>query len=85
MEINDRMHGFTVNSIREVKEIGGKLVEMTHDATGARLVWADNGDENKLFSVDFRTLRLRQISCEGAFRRTSQDLDEHLPQCDDLP
>ena len=56
MEINDRMHGFTVNSIREVKEIGGKLVEMTHDATGARLVWADNGDENKLFSVGFRTL-----------------------------
>ena len=56
MTVNDRMHGFTVTDIREIKEIGGRLVEMEHDATGARLVWADNGDENKLFSVGFRTL-----------------------------
>ena len=56
MTVNDIMHGFTVTNIREIKEIGGRLVEMEHDATGARLVWADNGDENKLFSVGFRTL-----------------------------
>ncbi len=56
MTINDRIHGFTVTHIREIKEIGGRLVEMEHDVTGARLVWADNGDENKLFSVGFRTL-----------------------------
>ncbi len=56
MNVNDRIHGFTVTNIREIKEIGGRLVEMEHDATGARLVWADNGDENKLFSVGFRTL-----------------------------
>ena len=56
MNVNDRMHGFTVTNIRKIKEIGGKLVEMVHDVTGARLVWADNGDENKLFSVGFRTL-----------------------------
>ena len=56
MIVNDRMHGFTVTNIREIKEIGGRLVEMEHDRTGARLVWADNGDENKLFSVGFRTL-----------------------------
>ncbi len=56
MNVNDKMHGFTVKNIRDIKEIGGRLVEMEHDATGARLVWADNGDENKLFSVGFRTL-----------------------------
>ncbi|MBQ6438764.1 MAG: insulinase family protein [Mogibacterium sp.] len=56
MTINDRMHGFTVTNIRDIKELGGRLVEMEHDVTGARLVWADNGDENKLFSVGFRTL-----------------------------
>lgn len=56
MEINDKLHGFTVTDIREIKEIGGRLVEMSHDSTGAKLVWADNGDENKLFSVGFRTL-----------------------------
>ena len=56
MKVNDRMHGFTVTNIREIKEIGGRLIEMRHDATGAGLVWTDNGDENKLFSVGFRTL-----------------------------
>ena len=56
MQINDKIHGFTVTNIREIREIGGRLVEMVHDVTGAKLVWADNGDENKLFSVGFRTL-----------------------------
>ena len=56
MNLNDKMHGFTMTNIREIKELGGRLVEMEHDTTGARLVWADNGDENKLFSVGFRTL-----------------------------
>ena len=28
MTINDKMHGFTVTNIREIKEIGGRLVEM---------------------------------------------------------
>ena len=56
MEIKDKLHGFTVTDIREIKEIGGRLVEMVHDSTGAKLVWADNGDENKLFSVGFKTL-----------------------------
>ena len=56
MNINDKLHGFTVTNIRDIREIGGRLVEMVHDATGARLVWADNGEENKLFSVGFRTL-----------------------------
>ena len=56
MNINDRLHGFTVTNIREIREIGGRLVEMVHDVTGARLVWVDNGNENKLFSVGFRTI-----------------------------
>lgn len=56
MKINDKIHGFTVTNIRDVREIGGKLVEMVHDVTGAGLVWADNGEENKHFSVGFRTL-----------------------------
>ena len=56
VNVNDRIHGFTVTDIRDIKEIGGRLVEMEHDATGAKLAWADNGDENKLFSVGFKTL-----------------------------
>ena len=56
MKEHDKLHGFTVTRVREIAEIEGSLVEMVHDKTGARLVWADNGEENKLFSVGFRTL-----------------------------
>ncbi len=56
LKINDKLHGFTVTNVREFDGFDGQLVEMVHDRTGAGLVWADNGDENKLFSVGFRTL-----------------------------
>lgn len=48
--------GFTVNRIRKSDEINGTLYEMSHDKTGAELCWLDNGDQNKLFSVAFKTL-----------------------------
>ncbi len=56
LNVNDKIHGFTVTRIRPVEEFEGDLVEMTHDKTGAGLVWARSTEENKLFSVGFRTL-----------------------------
>lgn len=56
MNVNEKINGFTVTRIRDIAEIEGQLVEMIHDGTGARLVWADNKAENKLFSVGFKTL-----------------------------
>lgn len=51
-----KMFGFTVNRIRKNDEINGTLYEMSHDKTGAELCWLDNGEQNKLFSVAFKTL-----------------------------
>lgn len=56
MQINDKIHGFTVNRIQAADEIGCQLVEMSHDKTGARLVWLKNDGENKLFSIAFKTI-----------------------------
>lgn len=56
LKVNDKLHGFTVTRIREIGEFEGQLIEMTHDRTGAGLVWAKSSEENKLFSVGFRTL-----------------------------
>ncbi len=50
------LHGFTVTRVREVAELNANLVEMTHDKTAASLVWVDNGETNKLFSIAFKTL-----------------------------
>ena len=51
-----KLHGFTVDRVREVAELGGSFVEMTHDKTKAQLCWMDNGEINKLFCIGFKTL-----------------------------
>lgn len=56
MNITTKICGFTVNRIRKIDEINGTLYEMVHDKTEAELCWLDNGEQNKLFSVAFKTL-----------------------------
>ena len=56
LETGTKLHGFTVDRIRRVEELSATLVEMTHDKTGAALCWMDNGEDNKLFCIGFKTL-----------------------------
>lgn len=55
MNINDTIHGFKVTRIAPAPDCGSELIEMSHEKTGARLVWLKNDGENKLFSIAFRT------------------------------
>ena len=54
-EQNRQYAGFTVRAIRESTELHGRTILMEHDATGAGLFWVDNGAENMVFSITFRT------------------------------
>ncbi len=56
MKINDIISGFRVVSARESRELGGTLWELIHEKTAAPLYWLDNGAENKVFSVAFKTV-----------------------------
>ena len=56
MKVNDLVHGFRVLRVREFEELGGRLWEMEHEKTGAKLCWLDRPDENKAFSIAFKTL-----------------------------
>lgn len=56
MHIQDTLHGFIVTRVRPLAELNGTLVEMRHQKTGAQLCWLDRPDENKTFSVAFKTL-----------------------------
>lgn len=49
-------HGFVVDRVRESEELRGRMVEMHHEKTGAQLAWLDNGENNKLFCIAFKTL-----------------------------
>lgn len=56
MNLNDIIHGFKIERIRESAELKGTLYEMRHIKTGAELAFLDNKEDNKLFSVAFKTL-----------------------------
>ena len=56
MTTGEKLHGFTADRIRPAGENGAQLIEMHHDKTGARLAWMKNGEENKLFSIAFKTI-----------------------------
>ena len=50
------LHGFRVTNVRHSDELGGYITEMCYEKTGTELCWINNGAENKLFSVAFKTL-----------------------------
>lgn len=56
MKINDRLHGFVVTREVDVPDVSGRLFEMTHEGSGASLIYLDRDDENKTFAIGFRTL-----------------------------
>lgn len=55
MKVGDIRHGFEVKRVREVSELEGTMYEMEHIKSGAKLIWMKNEEENKLFSIAFRT------------------------------
>lgn len=55
MEIKNTICGFRPLSTQELPELEGRLHEMEHIKSGARLVWLDRDDENKTFGIGFRT------------------------------
>ncbi|MBR0385216.1 MAG: insulinase family protein [Erysipelotrichaceae bacterium] len=55
MKINDLNHGFRVINVRHIDEIKADMYEMVHEKTSARTIWLKRDDENKTFSIAFKT------------------------------
>lgn len=55
MQINNIYNGFTLVDEQEVKEINSIGKMFIHNKTGARLLYLQNDDDNKVFSIGFRT------------------------------
>ncbi len=56
MKQNDMIHGFRVLRVRALSEVGGTLYEMEYEKNGARLCYLARPDENKTFSIAFKTV-----------------------------
>ena len=55
MKIDDVIHGFRRIRSEEVKETEGTAHTFVHEKTGARLFFLETADDNKVFSISFRT------------------------------
>ena len=55
MKINDILHGFRLIRSEEIKEVDGTGHSFVHEKTGARLFFLETADDNKVFSISFRT------------------------------
>ena len=56
MQINETTYGFKVKAKTEIEEIKATLFECEHIKSGARLFFLDREDENKTFSITFKTI-----------------------------
>ncbi len=49
-------HGFKVQTMTELPEVGGWLWQLEYAKNGALVAWLERADENKTFGIAFRTL-----------------------------
>ena len=52
---NEILHGFRLLKQQTVPEIDAKAYAFVHEKSGARLFFLENDDDNKVFSISFRT------------------------------
>lgn len=55
LEIGKIYHGFKLEAIKKIKEIHATANLFYHEKSGARLLFMENKDDNKVFSITFRT------------------------------
>ena len=54
--VDQIIHGFRTVSAQRSDEMNCMTYSFIHEKTGARVFWLDNHEENKVFSIAFRTL-----------------------------
>lgn len=54
-QIPSHIHGFSVVSCEKLPEIDGWAWVLKHDASGARMLYLQNDDNNKAFAIGFKT------------------------------
>ncbi|WP_196594538.1 insulinase family protein [Pectinatus sottacetonis] len=55
LENNKIYHGFKLLKQSHIKELSTDSYQFLHEKSGARLLYLDNDDDNKVFSITFRT------------------------------
>ena len=56
MKIGDKLYGFAVTEERYVDELSANVYTLVYEGCGARLTYVAREDDNKTFSITFKTL-----------------------------
>ena len=63
LEVNKVYSGFIVKHAEYVEEVQSEAYLMEHEKSGARLLYLGNSDDNKVFSISFRTRLMMIPAC----------------------
>lgn len=55
LQLNEIYANFKLIKITDIPEIGNRAYEFIHELSGAKLLYLENEDDNKVFSISFRT------------------------------
>lgn len=56
MDLGQKLYGFEVTRVQPMPKDGEVFYELRHIKSGAKLAWMKNSEENKLFSIAFKTI-----------------------------
>ena len=56
MNIGEKLYGFAVTEERYVEELSATVYTLVYESCGARLTYVARDDDNKTFSIIFKTL-----------------------------
>ncbi|MDE6879871.1 MAG: hypothetical protein K2P20_00765 [Oscillospiraceae bacterium] len=52
--MNDKKHGFLLQSTRDLPELSAKFYQLEHEKSGAQLVWLERAEENGTCGTAFQ-------------------------------
>ncbi len=56
LELNNKLHGFVLEQIKDIEDAKGTLYMFRHEQTNAELCWLKRDDNNKTFAITFKTI-----------------------------
>ena len=56
LDLNNKLHGFVLEQIKDIKDAKGTLYMFRHEQTNAELCWLKRDDKNKTFAITFKTI-----------------------------
>ena len=96
MSIYD-LNAYEVLQTEDLSDLKSKGTLLKHKKSGARVLLMENDDENKVFTIGFRTppsdstyygtfcsVWIKRISGEGPICRACERFSEYIFECDDL-